>query len=241
MTVWTMTRKRNSPTSAVDFSHIHMDLLAGRSIDSIRSLPLGDGAIDDHFEVSLDDRDSNTKRIVLRGDFTDFHHIGAHLSAGEIWVDGNAGDHLGAAADGKRVGMLGGRITVTGNAGDHLGHRMRRGEIWVAGDVGRFAAASMIAGTIVVAGRLSTDAAIGMRRGSLLVNEMPTLADGRFTAALEREYLIASLIDSPQASPNNAAPQADFGSMWDRFRHKRVLVRRGDRAVQGQGEIVSPL
>ncbi|MGB7326860.1 MAG: hypothetical protein WBD31_18430 [Rubripirellula sp.] len=234
MTKWTLTQKQ-LPAEGIDASPIDASNFADKSLDEIASIALGRQTIGDWFDVQISDGADagDADNVELRGDLRRFDHIGATLSSGELIVDGDAGNFLGGAADGKRVGMSGGRIVVTGSAGDYVGHRMRRGEIWICGDAGRFAAASMVAGTIVVAGNVGNDLAIGMRRGSLIVSQMPNLADGRFTAAVESRFLIASLIQPPESG--------QLAGFWSRLKHQQVRIRRGDRAVGGQGEIVTPI
>ncbi|TWU49741.1 GltB/FmdC/FwdC-like GXGXG domain-containing protein [Rubripirellula reticaptiva] len=236
MTKWTLTQKQKPPENKVetcaeniDASPIDAKNFGDKSLAEIKKISLGRQTIGDWFDVQDSD---GPDTVELRGDLRRFDHIGAALSSGELKVVGDAGNFLGGAADGKRLGMSGGRIVITGNVGDYAGHRMRRGEIWICGNVGRFAAAHMVAGTIVIAGKIGHDFAIGMRRGSLIVSQMPILADGRFSDPVESDFLIASLIAPPETG--------HLVEFWSRLQDQQVSTRRGDRAVGGQGEIVTP-
>ncbi len=230
MTTWTL-RLKQSPEFAIDGSSIDARELAGKSKSMIESMKIGADCLGDWFDVVIGDRGEGD-RIELIGDLSNFHHIGANHQRGEIHVDGNVGDFVGAAVGGRRLGMTGGRIVVVGNAGPYAGHRMRRGEIWIGGDCGRLAAAHMVAGSIMVAGQVGADSFVGMQRGSFFASRLPKLASGRFTRPLESFYLLASLIRPPKTEV--------FESFWKQFRITPVISVRGDRAVGGQGEIVAP-
>ncbi len=248
MNRWTLTLKRQ-PDQVIDASELVPQLLAGKSVSEIEATPWARQTIGDWFDVAatmdaatLATSDDHTDvacggiaghaTLVIKGDASRLSHIGSTMVSGEIIVEDEAGDFLGAAACGKRVGMSGGRIVVTGNAGTHVGHRMRRGEIWVAGRTGRFTAANMVAGTIVVAGEMSGDCAIGMRRGTLIAERVPELAKGRFSLPVRTDFLIAEMINAPLFPA--------FDSFWSRWKQRTLVTRRGDRAVGGQAEIVTP-
>ena len=95
--------------------------------------------------------------------------LGAEMRGGRIVVSGNAGNSVGGAYLGSRLGMTGGEIIVLGNAGDEVGNRMRRGLIAVNGTCGAFAGASMIAGSLFALGGVGERAGAGMKRGTIVM------------------------------------------------------------------------
>ncbi|QDT06524.1 Formyltransferase/hydrolase complex Fhc subunit C [Rubripirellula lacrimiformis] len=256
MTRWTLTRHVTSGGGLdrddgpmMDASCIDPARFAGQSDDWILSQPIGAGRsgearldevrLGDWFELQTAASDEpGLDTVVIRGDVGRFSHIGGNLASGQIMVDGNVGDFLGSAVGGNRTGLSGGRIVVSGNAGSHVGHRMRRGEIWIGGDAGDFLAAHMVAGTIAVAGSAGPDLAIGMRRGTVLLSEMPELPSGRFTAPIRSRYLFGSLISVPEMSFFQQGC-ASIDRLIHRLCGEWAISRRGDRAVGGQGEVVS--
>ena len=138
------------------------------------------------FDVSGSAADDNT--VVWEGDCGKVKLIGAHLSSGQVLVDGHAGMHLGAemrggeitvrgnAADWVGAEMKGGRITVEGDAGHLVGSvyrggskGMTGGEIFIHGSVGNEIGHSMRRGLIAVGGRAGDVAGVGMIAGSIFI------------------------------------------------------------------------
>lgn len=238
MTMWVLS-VRKAWSGRVDASPIWPDRFRHLGRDQIervvlqsqgRRVPLGDV-----FDVSIDD--AAAERIDLVGETGWLDHVGGKMRGGEVCVRGDAGHHVGSPSDGARVGMSGGRLVIAGNVGSHAGHRTRRGEIWIAGDAGPMMATHMVAGTIVVGGRVgASDAdhlAAGMRRGTVLLASEPVLPRERFTEPVEAAYPFASLLNVPDEV-------ASLAVLVDRLRRGVCRVRRGDRAIGGQGEIVYP-
>ncbi len=232
---WTLTLV-NEVDEPVDASPI--DVARFDDMDATKRTPLRVGGrtvmLGELFDVANDTDSDDAKgldRMVLRGDLTHFHHLGSRHRGGELWINGDVGDHLGGAIGASRIGMGGGRIVVDGSAGHYVGHRMRRGEIWIAGDIGDFAAASMVAGTIVAAGQFGDGLATAMRRGTVVTESISGLPSDRFSAANPADFLISRLIHPP-----NVAVLQRF---WQSISSGRVCTRRGDRAVDGQGELVA--
>lgn len=105
--------------------------------------------------------------LTIEGNAADW--LGAELHGGRIQVSGNAGHLVGAAYRGGSRGMTGGEIIVNGNAGNEVGHTMRRGLIAVGGRTGDATAFNMIAGTIVLGGNdHGIRPGASMRRGSIV-------------------------------------------------------------------------
>jgi formylmethanofuran dehydrogenase subunit C len=116
--------------------------------------------------------------IVVEGDAGDW--AGAEMRGGRLVVRGSAGRRLGGAYAGARAGMRGGEILVHGDAGEEVGAGLRRGLIAVAGRTGAAAGLSALAGTIVSLGTLGAHPGAGMRRASIVamarVGLLPTYA-----------------------------------------------------------------
>lgn len=104
--------------------------------------------------------------LVIQGDAGD--DLGASMRGGLIRVRGRAGHRVGGPASTSRQGMAGGEILIDGDAGDYVGLRQRRGLIAVRGRVGSSPGYRMLAGTVVL-GRGPLDApGLEMRRGTIL-------------------------------------------------------------------------
>ena len=108
-------------------------------------------------------------QLRFSGDTGRVKQIGAAMSRGCIWVEGDAGLHAGAQ-------MTGGLLTILGDAGDWIGAEMRGGEIEVHGNAGhnvgsayRGSRHGMRGGSIVVRGNAGDELGLLMRRGTIVV------------------------------------------------------------------------
>ena len=108
-------------------------------------------------------------QLVLQGDFSAVHWIGAGMQSGKILVKGDAGRHLGSS-------MTGGEIEVTGNAAGWAGAEMRRGLIRIRGNAGHCAGGAlpgsvrgMTGGTLLIHGHCGDEAGLAMRRGLIAI------------------------------------------------------------------------
>lgn len=243
MTGWKLTL-RAAVDGPVDASAIDLSRWRGADLVSVQQTELSAAGrtvtVGDLFDVAVDSGADD--RLSVGGNLKNFHHMGARHRAGQLWIDGDIGDHLGGAVGASRVGMTGGRIVVGGSAGHYAGHRMRRGEIWIAGNAGDFAAASMVAGTIVVVGALGNDPATAMQRGTLIASKIAGLSPDRFTEPVETDFPFAALVKPPNL--------AEFLDFWQSVQGGRVYSRRGDCATggvdpagnraRGRGELVVP-
>ncbi|PHQ32487.1 formylmethanofuran dehydrogenase subunit C [Rhodopirellula bahusiensis] len=244
-------RLRSDLQSPLDASSIRLDEWVQLSIEEIERFELrsqsGPVAIGDLFEVSVQS-DVAMPRLVIDGCLRlvsgiGFQHklgeivcqsnVGDHAGScmlgGRIVVHGNAGDHLGSPMGSRNVGMNGGQLIVNGSAGDDAGHRMRRGELWIDGDVGTRLATWQVAGTIGVAGNVGPNIAYGMRRGTLIFGRQPTLDANRFSTPIPLRSAFVSLLG------RNC--QASW--LTPEFL-KSLRVCRGDRQIDGRGEIWMP-
>jgi len=169
--------------------------------------------------------------IVVEGSAGDW--AGAEMRGGLIRIRGDAGDLLGAAYRGSPQGMRGGCIVVEGSTGYEAATGMRRGLIVIGGDAAPFTGAHMEGGVVFILGRAARRLGAQMRgNGSLIIclgeveELLPTFVyDTTYTPTFMRIYLktlseklgirgVEEYIDRP-------------------FRRYR-----GDRAVDGDGEIL---
>lgn len=113
--------------------------------------------------------DASDRQIVLEGNVSGVHWIGAGMTCGSIQIEGAAGRHLGS-------GMRGGEIHVQGNVRDWVGAEMRGGLIRVDGDAGHEAGGAyrgstrgMQGGMILIKGNAGDEVGHTMRRGLIAV------------------------------------------------------------------------
>ena len=146
-------------------------------------------------------------------------------------IHGDAGDFLGGAYPGARLGMRDGVILVQGNAADSVGLGMRRGLIAVSGMVGNTPGHGLIAGTIVVGGGTGMGVGTGMKRGSVL------LLGGVGQQALLPSFYPSGL-DRPPFLGIYLRQLREWGfGTGEVPLSGRFLRYNGDLATGGQGEI----
>jgi len=159
--------------------------------------------------------------------------LGAEMRGGRIVVSGNAGNSVGGAYLGSRLGMSGGEIIVLGYAGDEVGNRMRRGLIAVNGRCGAFAGASMIAGSLFALGGVGERAGAGMKRGTIVVGTPDVELPRSFGFSCEYRpsflgiyfrYLASFHLLSPLQNPSQV-----------------LRCYRGDLLTGGRGEVFVPV
>jgi glutamate synthase domain-containing protein 3 len=109
------------------------------------------------------------------------HGLAAGLKQGEVVIEGNAGDYLGALNDGavikvtKNVGkfaadnMTGGTMIIGGNAGYGAAQYCYGGVVVVLGDAGDFTATMNKGATIIIAGNVGDEVGTYMLKGDLIV------------------------------------------------------------------------
>jgi formylmethanofuran dehydrogenase subunit C len=172
--------------------------------------------------------------LVIEGDAGD--DLGASMSGGAIHVHGSAGHRVGGPAYASRRGMTGGEVFIEGDAGDHAGFLMRRGLIAVAGRCGASPGYRMLAGTVVVGTGPVDHPGLELRRGTVIcldAHAKVEVADafapaGEFdAAALPIVALVARRLI--EASPAWKLPGRAKG---------RVRLWAGDRFELNRGEVV---
>lgn len=119
----------------------------------------------DAFEVSVD-AGIETSKVTLKNTTANHQFIGFGMTAGQLIVEGDAGDFLGAQ-------LQNGVLICKGNAGARAGDRMRRGMLLIEGDAGDYCASDMMAGTLGVLGSTGSHLGYGMKRGTLLLAQAP--------------------------------------------------------------------
>lgn len=258
MTAWRLELRR-PVRGRVDASPIGLDRFGGRSVVDVCRLTLHvDGVpveVGDMFTVARSDRDflslvvagdlKRFDRIAAehsRGEFRVVGSVGSHaadgMCGGQLIVEGDAGKFLGGPAGAKRVGMRGGRVVIEGSTGGYAGHRMRRGELLIEGDSGPFLACHQVAGTIIVAGNAGESSAYGMRRGTLVLNRQPEWPPNRFSEPAEVGSVFPELLRRGLSRPCGRI--AGCRDLVDRLARGPTVSVRGDFAVSGQGEILTP-
>lgn len=258
MTAWRL-ELRGSVAGRVDASPIALDRFEGRSVADVCRVSLHAGGVPvelgELFSVTRDDRESPSlvvagdlrrfDRIAAghsRGEFRVVGSVGRHaadaMSGGRVIVEGDAGEFLGGPAGAKRSGMRGGRVVIEGSTGGYAGHRMRRGEVLIEGNCGPFLASHQVAGTIVVAGGVGDHPAFAMRRGTIVLQRQPDWPSNRFSRPVEVGSVFPELLRRGLAGPSGRIDRCRV--LVDRLSRGRYLSVRGDFAVSGRGEILTP-
>jgi len=111
---------------------------------------------------------SELRKLVIQGPVTveqaaHQHGLLAGLKQGEVIVEGDSGDYLGALNDGAT-------IRVTGNAGRYLGDNMTSGTVIVEGDAGYGAGQYCYGGTLLIRGSAGDFSGV-MNKGATLIVE----------------------------------------------------------------------
>lgn len=154
---------KSSVTYSVDCRALTPDALAGKTLAEMKALRLGaQHTVADVFEVSGE----TASHIVFKQARPCLHHIGYQMKSGQIVIEGDAGDFIGAA-------MQGGVLICKGNVGERAGDTMRRGMLLIEGDAGEYCASTMKAGTLGVLGKTGARLGYGMKRGTLLLANPP--------------------------------------------------------------------
>lgn len=123
-------------------------------------------SVSDAFEVSLDSA-TEAPQLTFKNTTSSHQYIGFGMTTGQLVVEGDAGDFLGAQ-------LQNGVLICKGNAGARAGDRMRRGMLLIEGNAGDYCASDMMAGTLGVLGSTGAHLGYGMKRGTLLLAQTPT-------------------------------------------------------------------
>lgn len=154
---------KSSITQPIDCRVLTPDNLKAKTLDQIKAL-----AVDSQHQVGdiFDVTGEVSVHLLFKKAQPLLHHIGYQMKSGQITIEGNTGDFIGAA-------MQGGVLICKGNVGERAGDVMRRGLLLIEGDTGEYCASSMKAGTLGVLGKTGARLGYGMKRGTLLLANAP--------------------------------------------------------------------
>ncbi|SDK33302.1 formylmethanofuran dehydrogenase, subunit C /formyltransferase/hydrolase complex subunit C [Methylophilus rhizosphaerae] len=152
----------------IDCRALSPQALQGKTAAEISAIKLTKTlAVAEVFEVAVDGSDAATK-VTFKNTNAQHAYMGFGMTAGQVIVEGDAGDFLGAQ-------MQNGVLICKGNAGARAGDRMRRGMLLIEGNAGDYCASDMMAGTLGVLGNTGAQLGYGMKRGTLLLAKAPAL------------------------------------------------------------------
>lgn len=139
--------------------------LQGKTSAEISAIKLAANlSVGDAFEVSIEAAEST--KLTFKNTTASHQYIGFGMTAGQLVVEGDAGDFLGAQ-------LQNGVLICKGNAGARAGDRMRRGMLLIEGNAGDYCGSDMMAGTLGVLGSTGAHLGYGMKRGTLLLAQTP--------------------------------------------------------------------
>lgn len=148
---------------AVDCRILTPDTVTGKTLEAIKAIRVSAQlSVADVFDVSGE----AGSHVVFKQARAVLHHVGYQMKTGQIIIEGDAGDFIGAA-------MQGGVLICKGNVGERAGDVMRRGMLLIEGHAGDYCASGMRAGTLGVLGRTGVRLGYGMKRGTLLLAQTP--------------------------------------------------------------------
>ena len=213
----TFTLKKN-PIFKVNCSQLTPDKLAGLPLEKILEITLNNSAkVNDLYQVNGEVNQS----IIYKNCTPQLVYIGYKMSRGQITIEGDCGDFLGA-------NLQGGSIVCTGNAGDRVGDLMRRGLILIDGNAGEYCGSRMLAGTIGVFGSVGEYVGFGMKRGTILLKNKTDIHATIQDCGTHNLLFLALLFQSFRAFP----------SKFSTLKNQRVQRFGGDLACDGNGEIL---
>ncbi|MCS7120476.1 MAG: formylmethanofuran dehydrogenase subunit C [Candidatus Bathyarchaeota archaeon] len=171
---------------------ISPDRFSGRAIEEVSSFTVWEGNklrhLEDLFQIRCDKEYPEPCIIQIYGDLDKVRMVGAKMTNGQIFIEGNIGMRLGEMMVGGEIivmgdadswvgcMMMGGRIEIFGSADDHVGstlrgevNGMRGGTIVVHGNAGNEVGRNMMGGFIRIMGNVGEFAGANMKDGSILV------------------------------------------------------------------------
>lgn len=217
MTALTFTLKKNPPFK-VNCSNLTPNKLAGLSIEKIQEITLNNNNnVIDLFEI----KGSDYENIIFKNSNEQLDYIGHKMTRGQVTIEGNCGDFLGA-------NMQGGTIICHGNAHDRVGDFMRRGLILVEGNSGDYCGSRMIAGTIGIYGKVGKYVGFSMKRGSILLKTPAELHATLQNCGAHTLPFLSLLLSSFKP----------FSTSFNKVKSNRIQRYAGDLACNGNGEIL---
>ncbi|MBC7788247.1 MAG: formylmethanofuran dehydrogenase subunit C [Methylophilaceae bacterium] len=235
----------------------------------IASIPLYYGKaqlrVDEVFELDFNNNPAISS-IIFNDANEKMDCIGANMSAGELSINGNAGNQLGFK-------MSAGKIFCSGNVGEFAGCGMSDGFINIHGNVGDFLGAAltgerkgMRGGTIIIKGNAGDRVGDQMRRGLILIEGnagdycgsrmiagtigvLGTL--GQYTAySMRRGTLLLKTLPTLHATVQDCGTHTlpylsllfnsfkRFDTPFNQIKSQRVQRYVGDLGTSGNGEIL---
>jgi formylmethanofuran dehydrogenase subunit C len=148
------------------------DIFQSKNREEIETLKIWEGnkqkELKELFKVEETKKEQETT-ITVYGDVSKVGKIGAHMTRGELAINGDVGMHLGEE-------MEGGKITVHGNVGGWAGSMMKDGTIEIHGNTSHYLSApyrgtgrGMRGGKIIVYGNVGNEAGAYMRKGLIKI------------------------------------------------------------------------
>jgi len=160
---------KHCPKFTLDVSSLTPDKLEGKTLTSIKKLPLVYGKetvkVDELFSV----KGRNSGEILIEKSCDKLIFVGQDMTKGSIKTKGDVGDFLGQ-------GLKDGIITVQGNSGSWTGNKMSGGRINIYGDAGDYVGGGlpgdsfgMRNGLINITGNAGERVGDRMRRGIIII------------------------------------------------------------------------
>lgn len=185
---------RQRPDQRLDLSPLVPHLLAGKTAAEIERIELQTTRVrvdvGEIFRVRMGD----AEHLRIEGADSRFDRVGAAMTGGEIFVDGDVGAQAGRL-------MAGGRLTLRGGAGPYAASGMKGGAIEILGPVGDFVGgplagetAGMRGGVVVVRGRAGERAGDRLRRGTIVI-------EGEAGAYVGSRMIAGTLVVGQKAGP----------------------------------------
>ncbi|MGP1718374.1 MAG: formylmethanofuran dehydrogenase subunit C [Methylophilus sp.] len=164
MSIITLTAK--PITRSIDCRALAPQTLQAKTVAEIAAIKLAKNlTAGEVFDISVDNS-NDALQVVFKNTNAQHAYIGFGMTLGQVIVEQDAGDFLGAQ-------MQQGVLICKGNAGARAGDRMRRGMLLIEGDAGDYCASDMMAGTLGVLGTTGAYLGYGMKRGTLLLAKQP--------------------------------------------------------------------
>ena len=163
-----------TPTLYLKAEAVSPDMLAGKSLDQIRSLPVYMGneefTLGDFFDVAgASGATAADTKVVVKGDLSRVKYLGTKMSAGELVIEGDADMYVGAW-------MTGGSLVAKGNVDSFAGTGMKGGELTIMGNAGNYTGSAyrgdwrgMQGGRIRVKGNVRSDTGYFMNGGEIII------------------------------------------------------------------------
>lgn len=235
---------------------ISPDVFHGKNREEIKALTVHEGnkqkRLGELFKV--EETTADDAAVIIHGDVSKARRIGAHMTRGEIVINGNVGMHLGEEMKGGKITvhgnvdgwagsmMKGGKVEIRGNAGNYLGAPYRgstegisRGRIVVYGNAGNEIGAHMKKGIIKIYGSASQFVGFRMKDGTIYVQGN---CGGRVGACMVGGRIVVG------GSLESVLPTFSIDSIKNRVKieenesaEEPLYVFRGDIAENGNGKL----